>query len=162
MRRICFGVVAMAAMTFALAGCSGGGGRSGSPAGASCNDGQQCASGICLSITCQGSGAQKNVCGGAVCQQTCSTGNACVQVSGTNTAFCVPESVCGGGGGGTDCDRACEKIYTGCQLTLQDIDGNAMSQADCAQSCGNLGRTNMEACVNAANCDGTAVVSCFQ
>lgn len=63
---------------------------------------------------------------------------------------------------GNDCDNACAVVYGTCGITLLDVNSNQMSEGQCASACDALGRSNMEACVTAAQCDSTAVVSCFQ
>lgn len=149
-----------ATLALALSACSGG--SSGGGPGAPCQNPNDCASGACLQVSCVGSGATPTVCGGAPCQASCVGDQVCVQVAGTGDAYCVPNSVCTGGGGNTDCDNACAYIYGTCQLTLVDTTGAQITEGECVQACANLGRVNMEACVQAAQCDENATVACFQ
>lgn len=61
-----------------------------------------------------------------------------------------------------DCDYACAAVYVSCQLTLVDGNGYPMSEGQCIDTCEALNFGDMEACVNAAQCDAGAVVACFQ
>ncbi len=135
---------------------------SGGGPGAPCQTPNDCASGACLEVSCT-NGATRVVCGGSACSGSCIGDQTCVEVSGSSESYCVPAAVCTGGGGGTtDCDNACAYIYNTCNLALLDTGGAQLSQDECAQTCADLGRVNMEACARAADCDADATVACFQ
>lgn len=87
--------------------------------------------------------------------------NACVQTTACDTTAIV---ACfqAGPPPTTDCDNACAAVYQTCSLTLLDTNSNPMTEGQCVTACLALARSNMEACVTAASCDSTAVVSCFQ
>ncbi|MCK5800379.1 MAG: hypothetical protein KAI47_24485 [Deltaproteobacteria bacterium] len=134
----------------------------GDPGGTPCNSDGQCSSGACFQVTCQNSNATPQVCGGASCvMHACIGDQVCVDVA-SNESYCVPNSVCGGGGGNTDCDNACAYIYGTCNLSLVDNNSNIMTETECVQACDALNRVNMEQCAQAAACDTTATPSCFQ
>jgi hypothetical protein len=65
----------------------------------------------------------------------------------------------GGGGGGSDCDNACDHVYGTCNMAL--VSSKTLNKAECVQFCSGLGRSNMASCVQSADCDIARTVGCF-
>lgn len=63
------------------------------------------------------------------------------------------------GGGGSDCEQACDYLYGSCGIAL--VTHKQLSKAECAQFCSGLKRNNMTSCVRSASCNIGSTLSCF-
>jgi hypothetical protein len=52
------------------------------------------------------------------------------------------------GGGNSNCSDACDILYQGCSLSINDANGNALTQSQCTSSCNSSG---LSACVATCN-----------
>lgn len=67
-----------------------------------------------------------------------------------------------GGAPGGDCASACSQIYDSCKLVLQNSSGQDISEAQCVTECQNAPHASqVPSCVNAAKCNSSSIVACF-
>jgi hypothetical protein len=160
------GMLRMAVVALALAGCHSGdgGGGGGGDCAAGCDKLAGCqlclqANGQCLTrddcvTTCEDQSKQavgQCIANVQACDETAI--NQCLQNGGNNGG--------GNNGGGDVCTQACSKLDQ-CQLCAQNAQGQCLSNDECVQGCQqNNGQTQAQCVLNVQGCDQNAIGQCI-